>query len=98
MKKSLVSFAMVTMMLVLFISTVAQKTYQYDTVLGDPLKARIYTLKNGLKVYLTVYKEAPRIQTAIVVRTGSKNDPSDNTGMSHYLEHMMFKDDWYEEG
>ncbi len=91
MKKSLVSFAMVTMMLVLFISTVAQKTYQYDTVPGDPLKARIYTLKNGLKVYLTVYKEAPRIQTAIVVRTGSKNDPSDNTGMSHYLEHMMFK-------
>ncbi len=70
---------------------IAQKSYKYDTVPGDPMKVRIYTLSNGLKVYLTVYKDAPRIQTAIAVRTGSKNDPSDNTGMSHYLEHMMFK-------
>ncbi len=69
----------------------AQKPYKYDTVPGDPLKTRIYTLSNGLKVYTTVYKDAPRIQTAIAVRTGSKNDPPDNTGLSHYLEHMMFK-------
>jgi len=69
----------------------AQKTYKYDTVAGDPLKVRIYTLQNGLTVYLSVYKDAPRIQTAIAVRTGSKNDPSDNTGLSHYLEHVMFK-------
>ena len=40
---------------------------------------------------MTVYKGCPRIQTAIAVRTGSKNDPSDNTGLSHYLEHIMFK-------
>src|ERR1035437_2384873 len=69
----------------------AQKVYKYDTVPGDPIKTRIYTLANGLTVYTTVYKDAPRIQTAIAVRTGSKNDPSDNTGLSHYLEHMMFK-------
>jgi predicted Zn-dependent peptidase len=25
------------------------------------------------------------------VKTGSNNDPSDNTGLAHYLEHMMFK-------
>jgi predicted Zn-dependent peptidase len=77
----------------LFVSffTSAQKIYKFDTVPGDPLKVRIYTLDNGLKVYMTVYKDAPRIQTAIAVRTGSKNDPHDNTGLSHYLEHMMFK-------
>ena len=91
MKKTISRFAAITLMLVLTISVMAQKSYKYDTVKGDPLKARIYTLSNGLKVYLTVYKDAPRIQTAIAVRTGSKNDPSDNTGMSHYLEHMMFK-------
>jgi len=73
------------------ISLHAQKTYNYESVPGDPLNVRIYTLDNGLKVYLTVYKDAPRIQTAIAVRTGSKNDPSDNTGLSHYLEHIMFK-------
>jgi predicted Zn-dependent peptidase len=69
----------------------AQKVYKYDTVPGDPIKVRIYTLDNGLKIFTTVYKDAPRVQTAIAVKTGSKNDPADNTGLSHYLEHMMFK-------
>ena len=52
---------------------------------------RIYTLKNGLKVYLSVNKDAPRIQTYIAVKAGSTYDPADNTGLAHYLEHMMFK-------
>jgi len=91
MKKSSLKLAVFTFLLLISVSLLAQKVYKYDTVPGDPIKARIYTLGNGLKVYLTVYKDAPRIQTAIAVRTGSKNDPSDNTGLSHYLEHMMFK-------
>ena len=57
----------------------------------DPLKARIYTLDNGLKVYLTAYPDAPRIQTNIAIRAGSKHDPSHATGLAHYLEHMLFK-------
>jgi len=63
----------------------------YETVKGDPLKARIYTLDNGLKVYLTSYADAPRVQTNIAVRAGSKNDPAHATGLAHYLEHMLFK-------
>ena len=63
----------------------------YETVAGDPLEAKIYTLDNGLKVYMTVNKDEPRIQTYIAVRSGGKNDPADNTGLAHYLEHMMFK-------
>ena len=63
----------------------------YVEVIGDPLKARIYTLENGLKVYLTSYDDAPRIQTNIAVRAGSKNDPENATGLAHYLEHMLFK-------
>ncbi len=63
----------------------------YETVDGDPMKTRIYTLDNGLKVYMSVNKEKPRIQTFIAVRTGSKNDPSETTGLAHYLEHLMFK-------
>jgi len=65
--------------------------YQYTTVPNDPLNTQIYTLENGLKVYMTVNKEAPRIQTYIAVRVGSKNDPAETTGLSHYLEHLMFK-------
>ena len=30
-------------------------------------------------------------KTYIPVKTGSNNDPADNTGLGHYLEHMMFK-------
>lgn len=63
----------------------------FQTAENDPLKARIYTLKNGLKIYLSVYKNAPRIQTYIAVKAGSKNDPSNATGLAHYLEHMVFK-------
>ncbi|MHA6246904.1 M16 family metallopeptidase [Pontibacter sp. CAU 1760] len=72
-------------------TTPTQKEYTYETVPNDPLNARIYTLDNGLKVYLSDYEEAPRIQTFIAVRAGSKNDPSDATGLAHYLEHMVFK-------
>ena len=67
------------------------KDYKYQTVPGDLTKTRIYTLDNGLKVYLSVNKDKPRIQTYIAVRTGSKNDPAETTGLAHYLEHLMFK-------
>lgn len=63
----------------------------FVSVPGDPLQARVYTLNNGLKVYLSVYKNAPRIQTYIAVKAGSKNDPANATGLAHYLEHMLFK-------
>lgn len=65
--------------------------YSYQTVESDPLNARIYTLDNGLKVYMTVNKETPRIQTYIAVRVGGKDDPSETTGLAHYFEHLMFK-------
>lgn len=65
--------------------------YKYETVKGDPLKTKIYTLDNGLKVYMSVNKETPRLQTYIAVKVGSKNDPHETTGLSHYLEHLMFK-------
>lgn len=72
-------------------TTITEGNYTYETVEGDPMETRVYTLKNGLKVYLTVYKDAPRIQTYIPVKAGSKNDPADATGLAHYLEHMVFK-------
>lgn len=63
----------------------------YETIEDDPTNTRIYTLDNGLKVYLSVNEEAPRVHTSIAVRAGSKNDPATATGLAHYLEHMLFK-------
>ncbi|MCX6166173.1 MAG: insulinase family protein, partial [Ignavibacteriae bacterium] len=40
---------------------------------------------------MSVNKDAPRIQTRITVRAGSKYDPADATGLAHYLEHLLFK-------
>ncbi len=65
--------------------------YTYETVKNDKTGVRVYTLKNGLKVFLAQNTDEPRIQTYIPVRTGSNNDPADNTGLAHYLEHMVFK-------
>ena len=74
------------------LATIASaKDYKFQTVAGDAMQTRIYTLDNGLKVYLSVNKEKPRIQTYIAVRTGSKHDPAETTGLAHYLEHLMFK-------
>lgn len=65
--------------------------YTYKFVSNDPMKSRFYTLKNGLTVILSVNKEKPRLQTIIATKAGSKTDPSDHTGLAHYLEHMLFK-------
>lgn len=65
--------------------------YTYQYVEGDPMQTRIYTLKNGLTVYLSPNAREPRIQTMIAIRAGSKNDPATATGLAHYLEHLVFK-------
>ena len=85
--KNLICFCLLATILCLF----SCKDRNYESVNGDPMQTRIYTLDNGLKVYLSVNKEEPRIQTYIAVRTGSKNDPAETTGLAHYLEHLMFK-------
>ena len=78
---------------ILLLATACAKTspFTYESVPNDPMKSRIYTLDNGLKVYLTVNKETPRIQTYIAVKVGGKNDPAETTGLAHYFEHLMFK-------
>ena len=65
--------------------------FSYETFKNDPTGLRLYTLDNGLKVYLGKNEEEPKIQTLIAVRAGSTYDPADNTGLAHYLEHMVFK-------
>ena len=55
------------------------------------LDTKLYTLQNGLKVFLSRNTNTPRIHTSIAVRVGSKYDPKELTGLSHCLEHMLFK-------
>ncbi|MDI6729315.1 MAG: insulinase family protein, partial [Thermodesulfovibrionales bacterium] len=50
-----------------------------------------YTLKNGLKVLIIEDHKAPVATFQIWYRVGSKDEPRGKTGISHLLEHMMFK-------
>ncbi len=65
--------------------------FNYETVSNDPTGLRLYTLENGLKVYLSQNSDEPKIQTYVAVRAGSNYDPKESTGLAHYLEHMVFK-------
>src|SRR5437016_5492775 len=97
MKKLLLSFALVVAAITVFAQSKYEwkegvsGTYKYKYVTNDPVKARYYTLPNGLTVILAVNKKTPRIQTLFGTRAGSNQDPRTNTGLAHYLEHMLFK-------
>jgi len=58
---------------------------------ADPYHLTIHTLSNGLRLYLSCQNHKPRIETRIVVKAGSAQDPPESTGTAHILEHLMFK-------
>ena len=90
--KTKITYLLIVGAVVLTILNVAKyMNNNYESAKNDPTNARVYTLENGLKVYLTTYKDAPRVQTYIAINAGAKNDPADATGLAHYLEHMLFK-------
>ncbi|MBM3983550.1 MAG: insulinase family protein [Planctomycetes bacterium] len=49
------------------------------------------TLENGLRVYLLPVKGAPVVTTMVAYRVGACDEDKDQTGLSHYLEHLLFK-------
>ncbi len=71
--------------------TSADGKYTWQEVENDPTNTRFYTLPNGLTVIIAENRLEPRIMTLFATKAGSKHDPADNTGLAHYLEHMLFK-------
>ncbi|WP_114800524.1 pitrilysin family protein [Moraxella canis] len=51
-----------------------------------------HTLDNGLKVIIKQDSRAPIVMTQIWYDVGSSDEPVGKGGISHFLEHMMFKD------
>ena len=54
-------------------------------------KVTHHTLANGLTVLLKEVHSAPVISWWLAYRVGSRNEPTGKTGISHWVEHMMFK-------
>lgn len=48
-------------------------------------------LKNGLKIIVKIDKRAPVFISQLWYKVGASNESRPNTGISHMLEHMMFK-------
>jgi predicted Zn-dependent peptidase len=49
------------------------------------------TLKNGLRVILAPKTKSPATTVLVMVSTGSKYEEKKNNGISHFLEHLVFK-------
>jgi predicted Zn-dependent peptidase len=54
-------------------------------------KVREHTLANGLKLLLVERHESPTFAAYIAIGVGSVNEGSENRGVAHLLEHMLFK-------
>ena len=63
---------------------------KFKTFNNDPLNIHYCELENGLRIYFIKIKKNTDINIDIVYKVGSKDDPQDNTGLAHYLEHLMF--------
>ena len=62
------------------------------TALAAPGEQRVLTkLPNGLSVYIIKDSRFPLVATRLYVRTGSANEDAKQAGISHLLEHMVFK-------
>src|SRR5262249_58917002 len=61
------------------------------TAQGLLKELRAHTLENGLRVYLLPVKGSPIVTVMVAYKVGSGDEEKDQTGLSHYLEHLMFK-------
>ena len=50
-----------------------------------------FALDNGLKVFLLEDHKSPAVTFQVWYRVGSRNEKDGKSGLSHFLEHMMFK-------
>jgi len=76
--------------IVLFLATTV---FMQPLAEGSKLEEKVkeFKLENGMKFLVVQRKEAPVMFGAIVMNVGSANEWTNVTGISHLLEHMMFK-------
>lgn len=58
---------------------------------GEPVKVETFELENGLKVVVIPNHRVPAVSHMLWLRIGSADEERGQSGLAHYLEHMMFK-------
>jgi zinc protease len=87
-ERTRLTFSVICLSFLLVIFFCASAAFTEET-LGD--KVYETTLTNGLKVILLENHKAPVVTAQVWYRVGSRNEAWGKTGLSHLLEHMMFK-------
>lgn len=82
---------MTTVIPVTSISKTPTSTNEPSALEMDMSGRHEYQLDNGLKIIVKEDHRAPVVMTQIWYRVGSTDEPLDKGGISHLLEHMMFK-------
>ncbi|MDO5484628.1 MAG: pitrilysin family protein, partial [Desulfovibrionaceae bacterium] len=77
--------------LVLFMAFLALCQTAQAEPLKSPAGQQLVRLPNGLTVYVIKDQRFPLVCTRLYVRAGSANEEPAQAGISHVLEHMVFK-------
>ncbi len=62
-----------------------------QNVLAKPEPVQEFNFSNGLKLLVKVDKRSPVVVSQVWYKVGSSYEPAGTTGLSHMVEHMMFK-------
>lgn len=58
---------------------------------ADPVKVETFALENGMQAVVIPNHRVPAVSHMIWFRIGSADEARGQSGLAHYLEHMMFK-------
>ena len=53
--------------------------------------SKYFTLDNGMKVLLVESHKSPVVSVQMWVKTGSADEKAGEEGLSHFIEHLVFK-------
>lgn len=92
-KKSTVPNSLMPRFTMLLVALIVSLGFPCVPAAAEQFKDKVYetTLASGLKVILLENHKAPVVSLQVWYRVGSRNEPWGKTGLSHLLEHMMFK-------
>ncbi len=68
-------------------------SFLLNDLLGDPMQFHHTELDNGLTVIAELNPDAQSVAAGYFVKTGSRDETPEVSGVSHFLEHMAFKGD-----
>ncbi|AZV79805.1 insulinase family protein [Parasedimentitalea marina] len=71
-------------------SAILSVSWATATIAGEELVSS-FTLDNGMQVVVVEDHRAPVVQHMVWYRAGSADEPKGQSGVAHYLEHLLFK-------